>query len=247
MPERSRARPPFGLVLFDLDGTLVDTAPDIADAVNAALADHGLPRVGDLWVRNRIGNGTRTLLRQAVSRDTDLDPLVASFERHYATRCGKRGHLYPEAASTLTTLRNAGVRLALVTNKEARHAAFVLQVHGLDAAFDVRVFGDTLPVKKPSPEVVRYCLRTMRLTRRRALLVGDSAIDVRTARAAGIPVWAVTHGYNGGRPIEEEKPDRVLAGLQDLLEPLAQTVQALADQSPRASSRSRYFRSNPRN
>jgi phosphoglycolate phosphatase len=251
VPRRAApARPPIGAVLFDLDGTLVDTAPDIADAVNAALADHRLPGVADAWVRRRIGNGTATLLREALPQGSaiGLEQLLDSFHRHYAVRCGRRGRLYPEAAVTLTSLRNAGVKLALVTNKEARFAAFVLKVHGLDDAFDFTVCGDTLAAKKPDAMVVQHCLRRLRVSAARTLLVGDSEIDVRTARNARIAVWAVSYGYNRGVPIEQARPDRVIASLAELLEPLASTIEAMAPAySPRASSSSRYLRSSPRN
>lgn len=242
---------PFDLVLCDLDGTLVDTAPDIADAVNAALGDHGLPHVADTWVRHRIGHGTRELLRQALAPGAaaeTLESLLGAFQRHYAARCGRRGRLYPEAAVTLATLRNAGVKLALLTNKERRFAEFVLKVHGLDGAFDLRVCGDTLAVKKPDGALVRHCLEHFGVARRRALLVGDSEVDVQAARNGGIRVWVVPYGYNRDRDIAEAGPDRVIASLSGLLRPLAPAVAAAAPAySPRASSSSRYLRSSPRN
>ena len=250
MPENARPDAPLGAVLFDLDGTLVDTAPDIAASVNAALADHGLPAVAPAWVRRRIGNGTAPLLREALPEgaETGLDQLLESFHRHYAVQCGRRGRLFPEVAITLTSLRNAGVKLALVTNKEARFADFVLKVHGLDDDFDLVVCGDTLPAKKPDALVVAYCLKSLHLPPSRALLVGDSDIDVRTARNGGIAVWAVSYGYNQDIPIEQSQPDRVIASVSDLLEPMAPTIVAMAPAySPRASSSSRYLRSNPRN
>jgi phosphoglycolate phosphatase len=250
-PARGGPRVPFDAVLFDLDGTLVDTAPDIADALNAALRDHGLPPVAEGWVRNRIGNGTRELIAQVLRGKQEgvlAESLLDSFHTHYAAHCGRRGHLYPDAGTTLTTLRNAGIRLALLTNKEARFAEFVLRVHGLDGAFDARACGDTLSVKKPDAAVARHCLKTLGVTAKRALLVGDSAIDVETARNAGIRAWAVSYGYNGGRPIAEADPDRIIASLSELLPPLAARVAELApDYSPRASSSSLYLRSNPRN
>lgn len=251
MPSRpAPPQPPLGAVLFDLDGTLVDTAPDIADAVNAALADHRLPGVAEGWVRRRIGNGTAPLMRDALPEGaaTGLDQLLESFHRHYAARCGRRGRLYPEVAVTLTSLRNAGVKLALVTNKERRFAEFVLKVHGLDDDFDLVVCGDTLPAKKPDPMVVTHCLEILRLAPSRALLVGDSDIDVRTARNGGVAVWAVSYGYNRDVPIEQSQPDRVIASVSDLLQPMAPAIAAVARAySPRASSSSRYLRSSPRN
>ena len=246
-PRRRDAALPFDLVLFDLDGTLVDTAPDIADAVNASLSEHGLPTVAEDWVRHRIGHGTRALLQQALAADAaaeTLESLLGSFQRHYASHCGRRGRLFSDAAVTLTTLRNTGVKLALLTNKEQRFALFVLKVHGLDTAFDLVICGDTLPSKKPDAALVRHALKALGVRKARALLVGDSEIDVRTARNGGIAIWAVSYGYNQGRDIAGASPDRVIASLSELLQPLAAAAPAY---SPRASSSSRYLRSSPRN
>lgn len=238
-----RSKRPWDLVLFDLDGTLVDTAPDIADAVNAALADFGLPRVGERWVRDRIGHGTRQLIKQAASGDPD--PILEAFHRHYAAHCGRRGRLYPEAAATLNTLRNAGIRLALITNKEAEFARFVLEVHGLDSLFDLRVCGDTLPVKKPDGAVVQHCLDLLRVPAARALVVGDSDTDVRAARNAGVAVWAVGYGYNHGQPIENSQPDRVIGALRELLEPLAPAIAGVPAETESLRTGARYVRRDP--
>lgn len=216
------------LVLFDLDGTLVDTAPDIADAVNRVLAERALPAMPDSWIRNRIGRGTRELLRQAFDTATRLAgtgsrpapgaALVEEFARHYATRVGRLGRLYEGAGPALEVLRDTGVKLALLTNKEHRFASMVLEAHGLDGAFDLEICGDTLPARKPNAVVVRHALGATSVPAGQALLVGDSAIDVQTARNAGIRVWAVSYGYNGGRPIEQSKPDRILESLDPIVE-----------------------------
>lgn len=244
------------LVLFDLDGTLVNTAPDIADAVNQVLAERSLPPRSLPWVRDRIGHGSRNLLLQAWQAahrrkhppEAPIEELLDDFARHYAQRCGKRGRLYRDAATVLTTLRNAGVKTALVTNKEERFVRFLLEVHGLDDQFDAQVCGDTLAAKKPDPLPVRHCLEQLGVDPARALLVGDSATDVQTARNAGIAVWAVDYGYNQGQPIAEARPDRVIARLSEVLEPFAERIAASAGRyAPRASSRSLYLRSNPRN
>lgn len=241
----------YDLVLFDLDGTLVDTAPDIADAVNRVLADRGQRSRSAVWVRDRIGQGSRALLVEAYGSTPDTATVAAlmdEFADAYARTCGKRGRLFPEAATVLTTLRNAGVRLALLTNKEERYVRFLLEVHGLDSDFDAQVCGDTLVVKKPDPEVVHNCLRALGVPKHRALLVGDSSIDVATARAAGVEVWAVNYGYNHGKPIADSRPDRIIASLSEVLEPFAERITAVAGpQPPRASSSSLYLRSNPRN
>ena len=260
----------FDAVLFDLDGTLVDTAPDIADAVNRVLENRGLAPAREAWVRDRIGHGSRALLTQAYAaavgaahgRDgsgvtsrpwgapttVPADELLDEFADHYAYCCGRRGHLFPEAAATLKALRAAGVKLALLTNKERRFVRFLLEVHGLDGDFDCEVCGDSLPAKKPDPLPVQHCLRLMGVPPARALLVGDSAIDVQTARNAGIQVWAVSYGYNEGKPIGQARPDRVISVLSEVLAPLADESDANRGRyAPRASSSSLYLRNNPRN
>jgi phosphoglycolate phosphatase len=249
----------YDLVLFDLDGTLVDTAPDIADAVNGVLADHGRPPVAEAWVRNRIGHGTRRLLEQAiVAHDDDaappltaaLDELVEDFAEHYAHCCGHRGRLFPDVATTLSSLRFAGVKLALLTNKERRFVRFVLEVHGLNGDFDLEICGDSLAAKKPDALPVAHCCEVLQVPKERALLVGDSEIDVKTARNAGIAVWAVTYGYNQGQPIGRAHPDRLIDLLAEVLGPFADRLEAAAGRKgyvPRASSSSLYLRSNPRN
>jgi phosphoglycolate phosphatase len=238
----------FQLVLFDLDGTLVDTAPDIADAVNRVLALRKLPAMPEDWVRSRIGHGSRQLLTQAYAAasrlvtDEDapapLAELVEEFARHYADCCGRRGRVYPGARTAFGQLRRAGVKLALLTNKEQRFARLVLEVHGLDGEFELELFGDSLPAKKPDPLPVRHALERFGVAANRALLVGDSEIDVKTGRAAGIAVWGVSYGYGSGAPLERAEPDRIIDNLSQ--------VRAGA-YSPRASSSSLYLRNNPRN
>ena len=260
----------YDAVLFDLDGTLVDTAPDIADAVSLVLEGRGLRPVADAWVRDHIGHGSRTLLEQAVraahvgaahGRDATRtaassrpwgaptsEELIDEFAEAYARCCGRRGRLYPDAARVLASLRNAGVKVALLTNKEQRFVRFLLEVHGLDGDFDLEVCGDSMPAKKPDPLPVRHCLKHLQVTAARALLVGDSAVDVETARNAGIAAWAVNYGYNQGQPIGRSRPDRVIGELAEVLAPFADRIAAAGSRySPRASSSSLYLRSNPRN
>ena len=236
------------LVLFDLDGTLVHTAPDIADAVNRVLALRKLPEMPEAWVRSRIGHGSRQLLAQAHATATrlvagdeqpaPLPALIEEFARHYGDCVGRRGRVYPGATATLAALRRAGVKLALLTNKEQRFARRVLEAHALEGHFDLELFGDSLEAKKPDPLPVRHALAHFKVEPGRALLVGDSAIDVRTGRNAGIPVWAVDYGYGSAAEIAEAQPDRVISSLTQ--------VRANA-YSPRASSSSLYLRSSPRN
>lgn len=214
------------LVLFDLDGTLVDTAPDIADAVNAVLRARELPALPEAWVRDRIGDGARALMQQAHAAAARLAgshrgavtprALEDDFALRYAACCGQRGAPYPGALTVLQHLSDAGVRRALVTNKERRFTDMVLAMHGLRGAFDLEVCGDTLPARKPDPLPVRHCLEQFSVAPKAAVLVGDSAGDVQCARDAGVEVWAVSYGYNGGEPVARARPDRVLESLDEV-------------------------------
>jgi phosphoglycolate phosphatase len=225
---------PYDLILFDLDGTLIETAPEIADAVNDTLVQVGRPTVTQQQVNDWIGHGTRELLIQAlafVDRTTSdavrhadsFKPIEAEFGQHYQRRCGTRSHLYPQVRETLHALRAMGVKLVVMTNKEDRYTQTVLDAHQLAPLFDRVISGDTLPVKKPNPAGIADCLVSFGVSRERALFVGDSSIDVATARNGGIAVWALPYGYNMGEPIEACHPDRVIADISALLPPAAPT------------------------
>jgi phosphoglycolate phosphatase len=218
----------FGLIMFDLDGTLIETAPEICDAVNDTLRQFELPEVQEAQVSDWIGHGTRELLLQALasSLETNVESvrasdtfnaIAAAFDGHYQNRCGTRSHLYPQVRETLVALRGRGVKLAVITNKESRFTQTVLRVHNLLPLLDWVVSGDSLPTKKPDPAGIETCLSLFDMPRNRALLVGDSRIDVATARNADVAVWAVPYGYNMGQPIEACAPDRVVADCSALL------------------------------
>ncbi len=226
---------PFDLWLFDLDGTLVETAPEIADAVNDTLSELGLAPVTLEAVRDWIGHGTRELLIQALAQRSGraadavrVDPAFpaqeAVFARHYAARCGTRSHPYPHVVPTLQALRAAGARLVVLTNKEGRYTDRVLDAHGLRPLFDRVISGDTLPVKKPQPLGVEDSLLRFGVARSRCVLVGDSSIDVETARRARIAAWCVPYGYNMGRPIADARPDRIVPDFSAILTDLEETL-----------------------
>ena len=219
---------PFDLIMFDLDGTLIETAPEIADAVNDTLRHFNLPAVTQQQVNDWIGHGTRTLLIQAlafvgktevaaVAASDSLPLIAAEFDRNYQRRCGTRNHLYPQVREALAALRDRGVKLAVVTNKEGRYTATVLNAHQITSVLDRVVSGDTLSTKKPDPAGIQSCLAQFGVPPNRALFVGDSSIDVATARNAGVAVWALPYGYNMGQPIEACSPDRVIADCSALL------------------------------
>ena len=218
----------YDLVLFDLDGTLIETAPEIMDAVNDTLRHFELAQVTQQQVNDWIGHGTRELLIsalayvqhkpiEAVRTDALLPAYLAEFDVHYQQRCGTRSHLYPQVRETLTALFELGVKLAVVTNKEGRYTTTVLNAHNLMPLLHRVVSGDTMPVKKPNPAGIQSCMEQFGVAPERALFVGDSSIDVATARNAGIAVWALPYGYNMGQPIEACAPDRVIVDCSALL------------------------------
>ena len=216
------------LVMFDLDGTLIDTAPEIADAVNDTLAQCGLPLVSQQQVRDWIGHGTRTLLIaalasaqgrtvQEIGADPDLPRIAGIFDGHYQQRCGSSSQPYPHVVDVLDSLRAHGVHLAVVTNKEGRYTDTVLRAHQFNERFDLVISGDTLATKKPDPAGIAHCLAHCAVTASQALFVGDSSIDAATARNAGVPVWLLPYGYNMGQAIEACGPDRVIPDMRALL------------------------------
>jgi phosphoglycolate phosphatase len=199
------------VILFDLDGTLMDTAPEIADALNDTLQRAGHEPVAEDLVRSWIGDGARALLGKALRHVGAPAGAEAQawpgFAQDYEQRCGSRSVVHEGVRPLLRRLREQDLRLVLLTNKEGAFARRLLTLHGLVDDFDLIVAGDSLPVKKPHPGVVTYALDALHAEPVESLLVGDSAVDVRTARAAGIPVWLVRHGYLGGELSGDHAPD----------------------------------------
>lgn len=217
----------YDLILFDLDGTLVETAPEICDAVNDTLQHFGFASVSQSQVNDWIGHGTLELLIQALAfvqgqnvmviRQSDRLPTIAAmFKTHYRARCGTRSYCYPHVMETLRRLKAQGVRLGVVTNKEGAYTQTVLDAHGLTGLFDCIISGDTFPTKKPQPAGVLSCLERFQVGKDRTLFVGDSSIDVATARNAGVAVWVVPYGYNMGHAIADSQPDRMIASFAEL-------------------------------
>lgn len=219
---------PLKLVMFDLDGTLIETAPEIADAVNDTLTDLRLPLVTLQQVNDWIGHGTHALLISALAYVKGctvsdirtwqgLERASEVFNGFYRKRCGTRSNLYPHVREVLLALRGSGVHLAVVTNKEGRFTQAVLQAHAMQDTFDMVVSGDTLATKKPHPAAIQHCLDHFGVSPEQALFVGDSSIDAQTARNAGVRVWLLPYGYNMGEPVTHAKPDAVIDSFLPLL------------------------------
>lgn len=212
------------LVMFDLDGTLVDSAADIAVALNRALADLALPGVEEWQVREWVGRGAGRLVQRALLHLLPAAPhnewherLLARFLAHYGEHVCARSTIYPGGRELLAACRAQGIALACVTNKPYALARDLLAALGTLEQFDLLLGGDSLPHKKPHPGALLHCLRHFELTPDQALMVGDSRNDVEAARAAGVRVAAVTFGYNHGEPVAASRPDWLLGSLTGLL------------------------------
>src|SRR5690606_33729853 len=192
-------------VLFDLDGTLLDTIPDLASACNAMRIDFGLPVLPEERIATFVCKGSQDLVQLGL---TDLpeplaDPSQAleSFYYHYQLCNGQHSRLYPGVLEGLEDFKNQGLRLAVVTNKPEQFARPLLEQTGLASYFELLVGGDTCPRKKPDPLPFLHACEQMNLSPQQALVIGDSMNDAQAARAAHIPVLLVPYGYNEGKDV----------------------------------------------
>jgi phosphoglycolate phosphatase len=205
------------LVMYDLDGTLLDTASEIAAAVNQTLTEFGAETVEEWRVRAWIGYGAAKLIEEAwrtMKPGAHLDDVMASFGRHYRETVGKTSQPFPYVMETLQKVKALGIKQAVITNKESSFTQRVLEKHRMTDLFDLVISGDTLPVRKPDPAVIQHCLQTLQQTAECSLFVGDSDIDVVTAKAAGVVCWAVPYGYNSDRDIRQAGADRLIDDLR---------------------------------
>ncbi|TXY29789.1 phosphoglycolate phosphatase [Vibrio mimicus] len=215
------------LIAFDLDGTLLDSVPDLAVAADQAVQTVGYPGVSEAQVRDYVGNGADVLVARALSQSLTINPELSTelreqarhlFDDFYAQTGHKLSHLYANVKSTLTELKNAGFTLALVTNKPSKFVPEVLEQHGIDHFFSDVIGGDTFPNKKPDPMALNWLLEKHQLTAQQMLMVGDSKNDILAAKNAGCPSFGLTYGYNHGEPIADAGPDFVADDIAALLE-----------------------------
>lgn len=212
------------LIMFDLDGTLVDSVPDLAFAVDAMLTDMGEPEAGIEQVRLWVGNGAQMLVKRALSRnmiptaieDARLAQATGYFFRHYQQVNGLKSQLYPHVSDTLKHLRKIIPYMALVTNKPEQFTLPLLDHHQLPL-FDLVVCGDTLANKKPDPAQLLYCLEKFACHPLEAVMIGDSLSDIKAAQAANIPVICVKYGYNQGEDLSAYQPEFLIEDFDELL------------------------------
>lgn len=209
-------------VLVDLDGTLLDTAPDLARAANRMRADLGLAPLPVERLRDFVGNGIPRFVKRALTDAPDSEPddalfdrALPRFEHHYGADLATESRPYPGVEDGLRALRGAGFRLGCVTNKAQAFTLPLLRETGLLAFFELVVSGDTVARKKPDPMPLLYACEHLGVAPAEMVLIGDSANDTRAARAAGCPVLCVPYGYRGGLPVDKLDCDGIISGLDE--------------------------------
>ena len=208
-------------IVFDLDGTLIDTTPDLVDTLNVVFAREGLPPVPYEPARNLIGGGARAMIARGLEAEgrvmdpAKLETLFIDFIAHYTEHIADRSRPFPGLLEALDDLSARGCRLAVCTNKLERLSLLLLRALKMEERFAAICGQDTFGIQKPDPEVLRRTIAAAGGDPRRAIMIGDSVTDIRTARAAGVPVIAVDFGYSD-KPVVEYGPDRVISHYSQL-------------------------------
>lgn len=211
------------LVLIDVDGTLVDSVPDLAFCVDAMMQRLGMPAHGEAKVRHWVGNGVERLVRRALIGQLDGEPDEALFRKAYpifidlySENTSKRSVLFPGVKAGLDYLQTAGYKLGCVTNKAAQFTEPLLKDLGIYGYFGIVVSGDTLPVKKPDPAPLLHVAKFYGVAPSQSLMIGDSISDVKAARAAGFQIVCMSYGYNHGVDVRTAHPDAVIDSMVEL-------------------------------
>jgi phosphoglycolate phosphatase len=211
-----RDGPRFGAVLFDLDGTLVETRNDISTAVNLALDGRGLPGLSVERVTRHVGNGARFLAARCLEEagvgsptPDEIESLYLAFHTHYLAHLLDTTFVYPGVPGVCEGIARSGGRMAIVTNKPIEAAKRIVIGLGLSSYFPVVLGGDSLPQRKPDPAPLLRAIASLGSDTEHALMVGDSQVDIDAARAAGVPVAAVAWGFTPKGALESASPDLV--------------------------------------
>ncbi|MGI9291834.1 MAG: phosphoglycolate phosphatase [Gammaproteobacteria bacterium] len=210
-------------LLFDLDGTLVDSVPDIANAANLMLEQLGLARADDRDLRNWVGNGAPRLVKRALTGSVDGEPDSVLFEQAlplffdlYAEHVFVYSTLYPGVLETLEHFEREGFVMGCVTNKPTRHTVSLLEVAGLSGFFTSTVAGDTLDTHKPDAGPLLHAADQMEVPAESCIMIGDSVNDILAGKAASMPVFCLTYGYNQGLDLGASHPDALVDCFSDL-------------------------------
>ena len=211
------------MVLIDLDGTLVDSVPDLAWCVDETMKALNMPVRGEAKVRNWVGNGVPRLIQRALIDQLDGEASESLYTQAapifmdlYTDNASKRSQLYPFVIEGLTWLKDQGIRLGCVTNKDEQFTLKILKDLGLFDFFEIVISGDTLPLKKPHPAPLLHGAEFFNVKPENAMMIGDSISDVNASRAAGFSIVCMSYGYNHGVDIHTANPDVVIDTFAEL-------------------------------
>ena len=219
------------MILIDVDGTLVDSVPDLAFCVDRMMEQLGREPRGEQRVRDWVGNGVERLVRRAMVGALDGEPDDADFERAYplfmelyAENTSKRSFLYPGVREGLDQLKAAGYQIGCVTNKAAQFTEPLLKDLGVFDDFSIVISGDTLAKKKPDPAPLLHATEYFGCDPAKSMMIGDSVSDVAAARAAGFQIICMSYGYNHGVDIRDANPDAVVDSMLEIFPLLEQAA-----------------------
>jgi phosphoglycolate phosphatase len=211
------------MVLIDVDGTLVDSVPDLAYCVDAMMHELGMPERGEVRVRQWVGNGVERLVKRALIDRLDGEPdealytkALPVFEALYRENTSKRSCLYDGVTEALDFLKTTGVRIGCVTNKASQFTLPLLKDLGVHDYFETIVCGDMLERKKPDPMPLLHAAEQLDTRPEASLMIGDSKSDVTAARAAGFQIVCMSYGYNHGEDIRDYNPDVVIDSMVEI-------------------------------
>ena len=211
------------LIMIDVDGTLVDSVPDLAYCIDEMMQKLGLQKWGEVKVRHWVGNGIPKLVERALTGELEGRPIKEVFDIAYPIfldlyedNTAERSYLYDGVREGLNYLKSQGYQLGCVTNKSEQFTHPLLKVLGIFNDFKIIISGDTLAKRKPDPMPLLYCAEYFKLKPQECLMLGDSVSDVKAARAAGFDIICMSYGYNHGNDIADENPDLVIDSMSQL-------------------------------
>lgn len=211
------------MVLIDVDGTLVDSVPDLAYCVDAMMRELDMPERGEQRVRHWVGNGVERLVKRSLINRLEGEPdealyarALPVFEAFYRENTSKRSRLYPGVQEALDFLQTTGVRIGCVTNKASQFTLPLLQDLGVSDYFEIIICGDMVERKKPDPMPLLQAAEQLETEPRASMMLGDSMSDVKAARAAGFQIVCMSYGYNHGEDIREYNPDAVVDSMAEI-------------------------------
>ena len=211
------------LIMIDVDGTLVDSVPDLAYCIDEMMQQLGLQKWGEAKVRHWVGNGVPKLVERALTGELEGQPIQEVFDIAYPIfldlyedNTAERSYLYDGVREGLDYLISQGYQLGCVTNKSEQFTHPLLKALGIFNDFKIIISGDTLAKRKPDPMPLLYCAEHFNLKPKECLMLGDSVSDVKAARAAGFDIICMSYGYNHGNDIADENPDLVIDSMSQL-------------------------------